>query len=76
MGIDPGLYEKYSGRKGDPYTRMGEALSQSAAQRQNTAAAKDKTYLERRIETNAKVNFAYWIVGGVIALAILIWRLI
>lgn len=76
MAIDPELYKKYSGRSGDPYTRLGEALSQSAAQRQNTAAAKDKTYIERRIETNAKVNFAYWIVGGALALAILIWRLI
>lgn len=27
MTIDPRLYEKYSGRKGDPYTRLGEALA-------------------------------------------------
>ena len=35
MAIDPRDYEKYSGRKGDPYTRMGEVLSQNVkAQRQ------------------------------------------
>lgn len=29
MAIDPRLYEKYSGRKGDPYTRLGEALAKN-----------------------------------------------
>ena len=29
MAIDPMMYERLSGRKGDPYTRMGEALAQS-----------------------------------------------
>lgn len=27
MAIDPMLYQKLSGRKGDPYTRLGEALA-------------------------------------------------
>ena len=27
MAIDPRLYEKYSGRSGDPYKRLGEALA-------------------------------------------------
>jgi hypothetical protein len=30
MAIDPRLYEKYSGRSGDPYTRPGEVLAKSA----------------------------------------------
>jgi hypothetical protein len=30
MAIDPKLYEKYSGRSGDPYKRLGEALAKSA----------------------------------------------
>lgn len=29
MAIDPRLYEKYSGRSGDPYKRLGEALAQN-----------------------------------------------
>lgn len=29
MAIDPRLYTKYSGRTGDPYTRLGEALAQN-----------------------------------------------
>lgn len=27
MAIDPRLYEKYSGKSGDPYKRLGEALA-------------------------------------------------
>lgn len=30
MAIDPRMYEKYSGRKGDPMTRMGDALAKNA----------------------------------------------
>ncbi|MFG0251805.1 MAG: hypothetical protein ACF8NJ_02910 [Phycisphaerales bacterium JB038] len=30
MTIDPRLYEKYSGRKGDPRTRLGQALAKDA----------------------------------------------
>lgn len=30
MAIDPRLYEKYSGRSGDPYKRLGEALARNA----------------------------------------------
>lgn len=29
MAIDPMLYEKMSGRKGDPYTRLGAALAKN-----------------------------------------------
>ena len=29
MAIDPRLYEKYSGRKGDPSTRLGQALAKN-----------------------------------------------
>lgn len=30
MAIDPMMYQKLSGRSGDPYTRMGEALAKNA----------------------------------------------
>ncbi len=30
MAIDPRLYEKYSGRSGDPYKRLGEVLAKDA----------------------------------------------
>jgi hypothetical protein len=29
MAIDPRMYEKYSGKKGDPSMRMGAALAQN-----------------------------------------------
>jgi hypothetical protein len=34
MAIDPMLYQKLSGRSGDPYTRMGEALAKNAKHKQ------------------------------------------
>lgn len=41
MAIDPKMYEKYSGRSGDPYKRMGEALAKSSARQQRVDAAGD-----------------------------------
>jgi hypothetical protein len=38
MAIDPELYKKYSGRSGDPYTRLGEALAQNAKAKQQRDA--------------------------------------
>ncbi len=38
MAIDPRLYEKYSGRSGDPYKRLGEALAQNAKAKQERDA--------------------------------------
>lgn len=33
MAIDPMLYQKLSGRKGDPYTRLGEVLAKDTKSR-------------------------------------------
>lgn len=38
MAIDPMLYQKLSGRKGDPYTRLGEALAKNAKHKQERDA--------------------------------------
>lgn len=38
MAIDPRMYEKYSGRSGDPYKRLGEALAKDAKAKQERAA--------------------------------------
>jgi hypothetical protein len=38
MAIDPRLYEKYSGRKGDPMMRLGQALAQNAKAKQERDA--------------------------------------
>lgn len=41
MAIDPMMYEKYSGRKGDPHTRLGEALARNVkAQHRRDGAPK------------------------------------
>jgi hypothetical protein len=38
MTIDPRLYEKYSGRSGDPYKRLGEVLARDAKVKQDREA--------------------------------------
>jgi hypothetical protein len=38
MAIDPMLYEKLSGRKGDVYSRMGETLAKDARAKQERDA--------------------------------------
>ena len=38
MAIDPRLYEKYSGRSGDPYQRLGEVLAKDAKVKQERDA--------------------------------------
>lgn len=38
MTIDPTIYRKYSGRSGDPYTRLGEALAKDAKAKQQRDA--------------------------------------
>jgi hypothetical protein len=76
MAIDHRLYEKYSGRTGDPQKRLGEALSQSAAQRQATDAAKDKSITQRHFEAKFKLRAAMVIIGVVILAAMGLWRMI
>lgn len=48
MAIDPRLYEKYSGKSGDPYKKLGEALAQGAARKSERDAYKDMSLFERR----------------------------
>lgn len=77
MAIDPRLYEKYSGRSGDPYKRMGEALAQGAARKQELGAAKQRSYSERRIISGLKFEW-WWSVIGAIGILIValtsFWR--
>jgi len=37
MAIDPMMYQKLSGRKGDPYTRLGEALAKDVKVKKDRA---------------------------------------
>jgi hypothetical protein len=38
VAIDPMLYQKLSGRKGDPHTRLGEVLAKDAKAKQERDA--------------------------------------
>lgn len=54
MAIDPRIYEKYSGRKGDPMMRKGAALSGQAARDSERGALKERTGSELYMQ--GKVN--------------------
>lgn len=56
MTMDPRLYQKYSGRSGDPYSRLGAALSQSDAQQSRSTAQKERSFTERHLRAKQKVN--------------------
>ena len=49
MAIDPMMYERMSGRKGDPYTRMGEVLSQ------NVKAQKERDEMPKGVSGGFRV---------------------
>ena len=74
MGIDPRLYEKYSGRSGDPMARLGSALAQSAERKSQLKGAKETAYSERRLVAGFKVRMWYGIVGSLVVLAVVAWR--
>ena len=73
MAIDPMLYEKMSGRSGDPYSRMGAALAGSDAAKAKRSAEKERSYTEATLIARYKWSA----IGGVVfvfAVAI-IWAL-
>ncbi len=76
MAIDPRMYEKYSGRSGDPYKRLGEALSQGAQQQQRRDAASDMSYYERSAIGHAKMKVVGVVIFGIIAVLAIAWRLL
>ena len=59
MAIDPRLYEKYSGRKGDPRERLGQALIKSDQQRSS---------IEERRRMARTIGSRWGLLGSVIRL--------
>ncbi|MCC6678791.1 MAG: hypothetical protein IT436_16790 [Phycisphaerales bacterium] len=72
MAIDPKMYEKYSGRSGDPYKRLGEALAKSSAKKQQVRAQADKSFSERIAIGHFKANWMLSIIGSIIVLIVVI----
>lgn len=64
MAIDPRMYERYSGRKGDPRDRLGAALAKSSERQSQVRAQKDKTYYERSMEARSK----WWLIRVIASL--------
>ena len=56
MTMDPRLYQKYSGRSGDPYSRLGAALSQADARKSQLTEEKGRSFTERRLRAKRQVN--------------------
>lgn len=76
MAIDSRLYEKYSGRSGDPHARLGAALAQSSAQKSRRAAAKDRTVYERHLVSTFKVHWWMSVIGSIVVGGVVLYALI
>jgi hypothetical protein len=78
MPIDPRIYEKYSGRKGDPMMRKGAALSGQAARDSVRGAMKERTGSEliMRGKLNViKMRIVIGAIAGIIGLIVLAFNL-
>lgn len=75
MAIDPKLYEKYSGRSGDPYARLGKALAQSSAHRADVQGRKDRSFSERYVVGGLKARWWMSIIGSVGLLLVVLFSL-
>ena len=69
MAIDPMLYEKVSGRSGDPYSRLGAALAGADAAKSKRTTEKERSYMEASLIARFKYQA---IAGAVIAVILLI----
>lgn len=49
MAIDPMLYQKLSGRKGDPYSRLGEALAKDVKHKASRSEQRNAIGRTRRV---------------------------
>lgn len=76
MAIDPKLYEKYSGRSGDPYKRLGEALSQGAARKQQLGTAKASSFSDRYVIGGLKAHWWLSIIGSIAVFIIVLIMMI
>jgi hypothetical protein len=74
MAIDPLLYEKVSGRKGDPYSRMGEALAGSDSAKAQRTEEKDRSYTEASMIARYKFQLYAAAAGGVVLVIFVIAR--
>ncbi len=74
MAIDPMLYEKISGRSGDPYARLGQALAGSDAAKAKRVAEKDRSYTEASMLARYKLQVYGAGVGAVGLMIYLIVR--
>ena len=73
MAIDPMLYEKISGRTGDPYSRMGAALAGSDSAKAARTAEKERSYTEAsfiaRYKFRAIMAVIVLVVAGIVWVA-------
>jgi hypothetical protein len=72
MVIDPRMYERLSGRQGDPYDRMGAALSEDSARSQSRKAEKERSASDRLVDGHFKAYKARWIISIVVSIIVLI----
>ncbi len=69
MAIDPMMYKKYSGRSGDPHSKMGEALAKSSARSQKLSSRGDSG--GEGAVFGLKVQWWFSIITSILALIVL-----
>ncbi|MBI1190083.1 MAG: hypothetical protein GC200_05305 [Tepidisphaera sp.] len=72
MAIDPMLYEKLSGRKGDPRDRLGQVLADDAKAKQSRERARDRAYSGPRMTTAFKAKAAFGAAGALVLMVVLL----
>lgn len=72
MAIDPMLYEKLSGRKGDPRDRLGQVLAEDVKDKESRRAAKESPYSERQVASYFKAKAAAGVIGGVVMIVLIL----
>ena len=57
MVVDPRFYEKHSGRKGDPYDRLGQALASSDKRKHDREETLHNLQMASRVPRDWRIFF-------------------
>jgi len=58
-----------------PSVTLREPNREGAAHKQRLSAEKDKSFTQRHLEAKMKINIAWYIIGGIIAIISGVWAL-
>jgi len=76
MVVDPRFYEKHSGRKGDPYERLGQALAKSDKRKHDREETLHNLQMASRVPRQWRIFFLEPKVAIAIVMAIVVVGLV